>query len=1170
MSRARHFIQWIALSLCVYALSTSVALAQSYSNAPTTYSWIDSGTHTDVTWTNGPGCPAPVDDDITAQIPLGFTFTFGSVDYTQVQIQSNGRLQFNNSYCTYGTATVGPPPTYPDPYPSGNLNNTMRVYGADLNPALGGTVRYATLGTAPNRYFVVTWTNIREWTQSFSGFNLQIIIYENGDFVYQYGAQTNPSGGKGDIGWQLSTTDYTSYSFTSITALANSAIRFYRNGYLAYYAADESSWNGTAGEVIDASGAGHSGVRVGSAQTTAAGHDCRAADIPANSSTATISAINTGLDANTNIGNAGTIEFWYRANAAWTGGGDRVLFDASSTANSTLFYAVVRNTGALNFVLQKSTGTVINFSTAAQGIAAGTWTHVALTWNFAGPSYKIYINGALATSSTASTAGSIANLDTLYLGDNRGTYIGSGANTGTGNSADGRLDEVRIYSYARTLAQVQFDKGLTHVCPGIDHFTITHDGYGINCAIEPITVNARDGVNGAFSGYNQQITLDTGSGKGDWTLITGGGTLSNGTANDGIATYQWVSTDTSAVFGLSYKEGAATINISVYQSSASSIRDDDTEGTMTWTPSGFVVTSSPLSNPPPGVIPTFVSPQIAATNFTMYLTAYGTTPTDTQCGVIEAYTGAKNLKFWSAYVNPATGTRNVTINAGNIATSEGASAAQAVTFTNGQASVTARYADAGAINIALKDDTTGNPSLPTGIRGSTGNIVVRPATFVLSNIKRTSDNFANPSANTASGAVFMAAGQAFTATVTAQDSTGAPTPNFGKESIPESIALTSALVLPAGGQNSSVASAVGFGVFTNGVATGTDFSWPEVGIITLTPHIKDGDYLGAGDVVGTTSSNVGRFIPNDFAVAQNTPSFQTACAAGAFTYIGQPFVYATAPVLTVTARAFGGATTRNYTGSLLKLTNASITGRTYSAVSATLDTSGVPAAAADPTIADLTNGLASLTFSAGSGIAIARSSPVAPFNAQISLGINVIDSDGVTASNPITFSNIAFSNGSEQRYGRIAFRNAVGSELLNLPVPMHSEYFVNTTTGFTQNSGDSCTTGVTMSFANYGGNLSSGETCMLDTGSPGVSGIGCAVAASPGQQFKMPPSAGDFVAILRAPGAGNDGTVTVTTVVPSWLRFDWNAAAPGLENPSGVATFGIFRGETKRIFQTEK
>ena len=54
------------------------------------------------------------------------------------------------------------------------------------------------------------------------------------------------------------------------------------------------------------------------------------------------------------------------------------------------------------------------------------------------------------------------------------------------------------------------------------------------------------------------------------------------------------------------------------------------------------------------------------------------------------------MKFWSTYGNPATGTRNVTINTVSAATSEASSAAQNVTFTNGQAVVTAKYMPHGA------------------------------------------------------------------------------------------------------------------------------------------------------------------------------------------------------------------------------------------------------------------------------------------------------------------------------------------------------------------------------------------------------------------------------------------------------------------------------------------
>ena len=135
---------------------------------------------------------------------------------------------------------------------------------------------------------------------------------------------------------------------------------------------------------------------------------------------------------------------------------------------------------------------------------------------------------------------------------------------------------------------------------------------------------------------------------------------------------------------------------------------------------------------------------------------------------------------------------------------------------------------------------------------------------------------------------------------------------------------------------------------------------------------------------------------------------------------------------------------------------------------------------------------------------------------------------------------------------------------------MRAEYFLNSASGFALNGADMCTSGVTLALGGYGGNLNDGDTCMLDSGDPGQSGQGCGVPGPLGQQFRQPPLAGDFVSILRALGAGNDGTVTVTTVVLAWLRFDWNAAVPGEENPTGIATFGLFKGEAKRIFQTEK
>jgi len=510
------------------------------------------------------------------------------------------------------------------------------------------------------------------------------------------------------------------------------------------------------------------------------------------------------------------------------------------------------------------------------------------------------------------------------------------------------------------------------------------------------------------------------------------------------------------------------------------------------------------------------------------------------------------------------------VNGTAIANSEASSATQSVTFAGGHATVTANYKDAGSLSLSMKDATTGNPGLPNGIRGSTGTFVSVPANFVVTNIKRTSNGLANPGASTASGPVFITAGQPFTATVTAVANGGTTTPNFGMESPPESVQFAAALVLPSTGNDPAVGGTAG--AFSNGVATGTAFSWAEVGIVTLVPHIADGSYLNAGDVIGNATGNVGRFVPNGFAVALNTPVFGTACGTGNFTYVGQPFTYTVAPVITVTAQALGGTTTQNYTGSLMRLSNSSLTGRTYTPTPSSpgLTLSGLPATSADPTIADQGSGVATLTFSSGSGLSFTRGSAVAPFTANIALAQNVIDLDGVSAANPVTFgsgSGIAFSPSAMQLYGRLVMRDSLGSELLDLPTSLTTQYYLNATQGFTTNSGDSCSAAPTLAFSAYQVNLSAGMTCVRDTGNPGVSAIGCTSAAA--LRYLALASGGDFNLILAAPGSGHNGALTVTATAPSWLQYLWSVSSGVNSSPSATATFGLFPGPAARIHQRE-
>ena len=432
-------------------------------------------------------------------------------------------------------------------------------------------------------------------------------------------------------------------------------------------------------------------------------------------------------------------------------------------------------------------------------------------------------------------------------------------------------------------------------------------------------------------------------------------------------------------------------------------------------------------------------------------------------------------------------------------------------------------------------------------------------------------------AASAAGAAFLPAGQPFSATATAQNYLGAATPNFGRETTPATVTLTATLAAPSGGDAPLLNNASAFGAFTAGATTGTTFNWPEVGIITLTPAVSN--YLGSGALTGTSSGNIGRFYPNSFAVTRNTPVLGTACVAGGFSYLGQPLSYTVAPVATVTALALGSITpARNYTGAFMKLSNGTLTGRTYTSTPASpsLNLSGLPATTVDPVIADLGTGQVTLTFNSGTGLLFNRGTAIAPFNANIALGVNVIDADGVgvasvdgiAASNPVSFgagTGIGFSTGAAQYYGRLAVRDSVGSELLDLPMPLTTQYYLNTTVGFTTNTADSCTVAPALSFSGYQGNLSAGETCVRDRGSPGASGVGCAAPAAASSQYQPTAANGNFNLILAAPGAGNNGALSVTATAPSWLQYSWGASV----NPVGIGTFGEFPAPASRVHQRE-
>jgi hypothetical protein len=471
---------------------------------------------------------------------------------------------------------------------------------------------------------------------------------------------------------------------------------------------------------------------------------------------------------------------------------------------------------------------------------------------------------------------------------------------------------------------------------------------------------------------------------------------------------------------------------------------------------------------------------------------------------------------------------------------------------------------------------------PTQIGCSNDNFAMRPDQFTFTvtdndwqtaGSARTLDNVNVP------GGIVHKAGRPFTVQATALNAVGATTTNY--------VDTPSVIFDPGGCTGTACTTTYGTltlgGSFVAGVLNSSTATYSEVGAIrvrirdTVFSNVDASDgSSGAERNISSSNIDVGRFVPDNFAIALNTPSFGTTC--GSFTYLGQPFNYTVAPVITVTARNFAGATTTAYAGARWQITSASLTGKSYTWAAGTLDTSGITGT--DPVIASVGSGVGTLTFGSGTGLFFTRTTPVAPFDADISLAINVIDADGVSyASNPARFgqatagNGIAFSSGKSQRFGRLTIRNANGSQLLPLFVQVEAQYWPGApTNAFITNTLDNCTAIASANDAmgNYTGNLSACETA--------ISGGGTL-------------SAGRRTLVLAAPGSGNTGSVNLTvnlgasasgstcttlggsqvsatTANLPHLQGNWSGGAYN-QNPSARATFGISRGAEEVVFVRE-
>ena len=189
------------------------------------------------------------DDDDKQTVSIGFPFQFADTVYNDVTIFTNGILKFGaieRMHRDYRNEALD----------SNEGDRFIAVYWDDVKEASGSSVTYGNSGSAPNRKFIVTWDNVKAFSNSLR-YDFQVVLYENGDVRFRYDNNT-ANGESATIGLEVDDSDFVQYSYNQISVEVSFDLLF-RNSLLALpqplaqYRLDEISWDGSIDEVKDSS-----------------------------------------------------------------------------------------------------------------------------------------------------------------------------------------------------------------------------------------------------------------------------------------------------------------------------------------------------------------------------------------------------------------------------------------------------------------------------------------------------------------------------------------------------------------------------------------------------------------------------------------------------------------------------------------------------------------------------------------------------------------------------------------------------------------------------------------------------------------------------------------------------------------------------------------------------
>ncbi|MEU7871931.1 RHS repeat-associated core domain-containing protein [Dactylosporangium sp. NPDC049140] len=170
---------------------------------------------------------ALTDDDNVEQVTLPFPVTFYGQTYTTAWVDTNGIMSFENPSRSHPD-DFGQLPNAADP------NGSIYVFGQDIWIDTLGSMRTATIGTAPNRTFIVEWNNFKHYADQTNRESAEIVLTEGSTTVRTNytGIDNNDAekGGLALVGVENATgTAATQYSYLTPSLANNTQVVFTYN-----------------------------------------------------------------------------------------------------------------------------------------------------------------------------------------------------------------------------------------------------------------------------------------------------------------------------------------------------------------------------------------------------------------------------------------------------------------------------------------------------------------------------------------------------------------------------------------------------------------------------------------------------------------------------------------------------------------------------------------------------------------------------------------------------------------------------------------------------------------------------------------------------------------------------------------------------------------------------